>query len=493
MSLCLALNPVTIKELRQMVRSRFIATGLIGYLTVQLVGVSLVLLSSSSQTHSSVGLYSQALGQSVFHTVFFLLSLLLLLCIPLYVGTRLGLERGKEHLDLQFITALTPSQFVDGKVASAVVLILMFASGSLPFLVLSYLLRGIDVFRVLWAFCGLLLVAVCCLYGVLFLGAITASRVFRLFMLLFVIFVLFSFMVAVNVSGASMLSSGGGPSLSTWQELCGFAMGVLLIAALCALVRTCTVAALSPPHANRSLPVRVWVTSLWLFWGVLCLAFRLATGKSEGVGTWTIVSVLGSVILLAVSASMPCGHSRRVCAEVSPRRWVRGLQFLFFTGAESGMVWALALGFWTVIATHAMNRFEPGMRPEQGWSSSQAMTVFLYLSAYVCSVRAVWLYGLSRWLPPRLVGVIALALLALGGVLPYVLALDGRAGGLEPTALFGNVFAVFDRHCGYLSDHFIYAGVWAAIAWTACMPSIFDAFRRFRRPVCAVRTEEAAT
>ncbi len=490
MSLCLTINPVTIKELRQMVRSRFIATGLIGYLAVQLIGVSLVLLSSRSESHASVGLYSQALGKGVFHSVFFLLSLLLLLCIPLYVGTRLGLERGNDHLDLQFITALTPRQFVDGKVASAVVLILMFAGGTLPFLVLSYLLRGVDVFRVLWAFCGLLLVSVCCLYGVLFLGAITASRVLRLFLLLFVICVLFSFMVAVNVGGSGILSSGTGPSLSSWQEICGFATVLLLIVALCALVRTCTVAALSPPHSNRSLPVRVWVTSLWLFWGVLCLAFRMVGVLPKGGGTWTRASVLGAVILLAVSASMPCGHSRRVCAEISPRRWARWVQFPFFTGAESGMAWALALGFCTVIATHAVNLFEPRGSLDQGWASSQAMTVFLYLSAYVCSVRAAWLYGLNRWLSPRLVGVIVLMFLALGGILPYLLTLDGHAGGLEPTALFGNVFAVFDKDCRHLPDHLIYAGVWAAIAWTACMPSIFDAFRRFRRPACAVRTAE---
>ena len=492
MSFLFALNPVTLKELRQMVRSRLVATGLIAFLLMQLIGVSLVLLTVRSEAHSSAGLYGSALGEGVFHTVYFLLSGIVLLCIPLFMGTRMGIERAKEQLDLQFTTALKPRQFVDGKIASAVVLILMFASASLPFLVLSYLLRGIDLFTVLWSFCGLLVVAVCCLYGILFLGVIGVSRVFRIFLLLGVIFALLFIMGWVNIGSAAWMASGRGLPLSSWDEIAGFALTLLLIVSGCALARVVTVAALSPPHANRGLPVRACITAAWLLWGLVCLAYAGVKRDAGSVTVWGLLSVLAAAVLLAVAASMPGGHSRRVLAAVSPRAWVRLVQFVFFSGVEGGMVWALSLGLCTVASLVALNLCLPHLHNGAELTTGNLSAIFLYLSAIVCSVRAAWVYALKRVLSHRLVGVIALVMVALGSLLPYLLTLDSSAADASHASRwFGNVVSTFDSDNADLRFHIAYSSVWAMLAWSACMPSVFGAFRRFRRPVQDAPVAEA--
>jgi hypothetical protein len=485
MTVRLGINPVTLKELRQMVRSRMVAVGLIVYLLAQLGGVSLVLMSSADDG-SGGSLYGRALGQSVFHMVYFLLSFLLLLCLPLFMGTRIGLERGKEHLDLQYITALKPQQFVDGKVASAVVMTVVFASASLPFLVLSYLLRGVDLFSVLWMFCGLLLITVCSLYGTLFLGALGVSRTLRLFLLLGVIFALLLLLGTVNIGGAGVMSSGVGELFDSWQEVLGWLSALGLAIWGCALCRAVTVAALSPPHANRALPVRRGVTACWLFWALVALLTALETRESTPLYIWAFMSVLVSAGLLAVSASMPPGYSRRVLSSVSPRLPARVAQYFFYSGAESGMAWALALGFLSVLAILLVGAFTPWLANDSSLTSAQLVAIFLYLTAIICSARAAWCYALQRVVTPKLVGVAAAVMVLLGSTLPYLLTLDSGGGGDEHAARwFGNVAAVFDRDMTDLGFHLICSSAWALLAWSVCMPLIFGAFRQFRRPACA--------
>lgn len=470
------LNPVTVKELRQMVRSRMVSVGLVVYLFAQLAGVGLVLLSATGEASSS-GLYGQALGQSVFQAIYFLLSFLLLLCLPLFMGTRLGLERGKEHLDLQYITALKPQQFVDGKVASAGVLTIVFASASLPFFVLCYLLRGVDLFQIMGMFGGLLLTTVCSLYGTLFLGAVGVTRTLRVFLLLGVVGSLLFLMGLLN-AGTGFLFAGSGSG--SHGSLLWIGLMLMFAAWWCGLARAVTVAALSPAHANRALPVRVWFTAFWLFCGLLALAAGLHESDGGYVRVWALLSVLLFAGLQAVAASQPSGYSRRVLAAGSARRPVRALQFFFYSGAESGMAWAMALGFLSVLADAAAGALAFDWTNGTELLTSQVAAVYLYLTASVCAVRAVWSYGLHRLAPPKLVGIVAALLVALCSSVPYLLALDeGAAGVVFAERAFGNVVGVFSGAGADSGRHLLYAGAAALLEWSFCAPLLRRAFAQF--------------
>ena len=84
-------------------------------------------------------------GRNVF---MFLLGILLITCIgfvPLYSGIRLSLERNDANIDLFFVTTITPGAIVRGKYLTAMALTLLIFSACMPFMILTYLLRGIDL------------------------------------------------------------------------------------------------------------------------------------------------------------------------------------------------------------------------------------------------------------------------------------------------------------------------------------------------------------
>ncbi len=475
------INPVTVKELRQMVRSRLVAAGLIGQLAFQLIGVMVVLLSSREELQSGAALLERGLGGTVFNAVYFVLSLVLLFCVPFYVGVRMGVERSGEHLDLQYTTALQPRQFVDGKVAAAVILILLFVSAALPFLALSYLLRGLDVLQAMLATALLVLVAVCCVYEALFLATGTVSRAFRVIILLFALGFHLSLLGMVNTAGMAMVSFGEAVSLATWSDAALPAMILGCAVTCCLLLRAAVVALITPPSANRALPPRLCITVLWLVWGVVAGCVAGVRLKPDAVRVWSLLGVIAAAGFAAVAASYPPGYSRRVLSEVAAGAGKRARQFLLFSGAENGMLWALLLGMASVLAAAVAETALPGVpaaafddAPPAAW---QQAGFFLYLTAYVWAVRAVWRAGLAKWGTYRLAGVFAAGLALLGWVLPALVAL-GRGRG-SAAWRFGNPFFMFSDDAEGALALLPAAGVFAALALAANLPGLREAARRF--------------
>ena len=473
------MNPVTLKELRQMVRSRMVAAGLIGFLAVSLVTISLVLLSSQDELRRGIPLGEQGLGDSVFSAIFVILAILLLFVAPFFVGFRMGSERSNEHLDLQYTTVLKPRQLVDGKVTASVILVLLFVSASLPFLSLAYLLRGLDVLQALLATLMLMLVAVACIFEALFLAAAATSRVFRVLLVLGML----SFqgmLVSGTIAGGLAMVSTGGLSLSTWSDAA--APGLFLAGWLsaCLLLRSATTSLVMPAAANRAPAVRGWITVLWGFWGVIAGLYAWHETSTSPIMVWAFISILAFTLFGGAALSGAPGYSRRVLGEVSPRRWRRHLQFLFFSGAENGMLWALAMSALTLLAVLGVERLR-----EAGWKATnhdgpdtmQLAVLCCYLTAYLWSVRALWRGLLHRWITYRLAGVVAAALMLLGWGSPYLAAI----GSPTHTAVwaFGNPFAVFDDDLKDIVSTTIAAFIWAALAVAANLPGLLAARRLF--------------
>ena len=473
------MNPVTLKELRQMVRSRMVAAGLIGFLAVSLVTISLVLLSSQDELRRGIPLGEQGLGDSVFSAIFVILAILLLFVAPFFVGFRMGSERSNEHLDLQYTTVLKPRQLVDGKVTASVILVLLFVSASLPFLSLAYLLRGLDVLQALLATLMLMLVAVACIFEALFLAAAATSRVFRVLLVLGML----SFqgmIVSGTIAGGLAMVSAGGLSLSTWSDAA--APGLFLAGWLsaCLLLRAATTSLVMPAAANRAPAVRGWISVLWGFWGVIAGLYAWHETSTSPIMVWAFISILAFTLFGGAALSGAPGFSRRVLGEVSPRRWRRHLQFLFFSGTESGMLWALGMSALTLLAVLGVERLR-----EAGWKATnhdgpdtmQLAVLCCYLTAYLWSVRALWRGLLHRWITYRLAGVVAAALMLLGWGLPYLAAI----GSPTHTAVwaFGNPFAVFDDDLKDIVSTTVAAFIWAALAVAANLPGLLAARRLF--------------
>jgi len=473
------MNPVTLKELRQMVRSRMVAAGLIGFLAVSLITVSLVLLSSQGELRHGISLGEQGLGDSVFNAIYSVLAILLLFASPYFVGFRMGSERSNEHLDLQYTTVLKPRQLVDGKVAASVILILLFTGASLPFLSLAYLLRGLDVLQALLATLMLMLVAVACIFAALFLAAAATSRVFRVLLVLGMLSVQ-GMIVSGTIAGGLAMVNTRGLSLSTWSDAA--APGLFLAGWLsaCLLLRSATTSLVMPAAANRSPAVRVWITALWGFWGMIAGLYAWHETSTSPIMVWALISILAFNLFGGAALSHAPGYSRRVLSEFSPRRWRRHLQFFFFSGAENGMLWALNMGALTLLAVLVAEWLR-----EAGWKATnhdglEAMplaVLYCHLTAYLWSVRALWRGLLNRWITYRLAGVVAAALMLLGWGLPYLAAI----GSPTHTArwAFGNPFAGLDDRLKEFGSTTASAFIWAALALAVNLPGLLAAMRAF--------------
>ncbi len=132
------LNPILVKETRQAVRSRsFLLTFLLVLVACWVVTISGVALIGPS-------IYYAAGGGELFRAYFAVLTMPMLVVVPFAAFRSLVAEREDNTYDVVSITTLRPRQIIAGKLASAVVQMIVYFSAVAPCLAFTYLLRGID-------------------------------------------------------------------------------------------------------------------------------------------------------------------------------------------------------------------------------------------------------------------------------------------------------------------------------------------------------------
>lgn len=131
-------NPILIKEMRQALRSWQFALSFL----LLLVACWVVTIGGVAVIGPSI--YYAAGGGELLRAYYFILSLPLLIVVPFAAFRSLAAEREDNTYDLVSITTLRPRQIISGKLASAVVQMIMFFSAITPCLAFTYLLRGVD-------------------------------------------------------------------------------------------------------------------------------------------------------------------------------------------------------------------------------------------------------------------------------------------------------------------------------------------------------------
>ena len=196
--------------MRQAVKGKFIASVLMIFLVLQLMVIGGVLVLSNNLGSNF------NIGRETFIALLGVLLGTCLLFLPAYAAIRLSSEKSDNNVDLFFITTLSPVQIIWGKLSSALVLTLLFFTACMPFLTLTYLLRGLDLPSVfiLLAF-DFLIVTATIQFGIL-LGCLpgkTLTRSIRFLIGLGAVSGVFS--IALGASG-NMLFFGVGSVLSSW-------------------------------------------------------------------------------------------------------------------------------------------------------------------------------------------------------------------------------------------------------------------------------------
>src|SRR5208283_4355654 len=89
-------------------------------------------------------------GQEVFMFLAFALFLTCIGFVPFYTGMRLSLERNDSDMDLLYVTTIRPGAIIRGKYLASLALTLLIFSACMPFIVFTYLLRGVDLVSIFW-------------------------------------------------------------------------------------------------------------------------------------------------------------------------------------------------------------------------------------------------------------------------------------------------------------------------------------------------------
>jgi len=455
-----ALNPILLKELRQAVRSRFITVSYCLFLLLLVMVTGGVLWSRTSAMLADPGAMLGA-GRGLFQALFAPLSLVCILFVPAYTGIRLAAELGTGNMDLQFVTRLTPGAVLRGKLLCGIALGSLMVSAALPFLTLTFRLGGIDLPSAFVVLAMLLAMGLFATLFALMLATLPGNRVWRILIGLAGGGTLFNWMMMLNMGVAGMIATGIGSQLATaqfWQVAVLIVLGGIAVGGLFFMLAT---ARISPPTANRALPVRIWMSAAWLVTGLVFAGLAIYKREVAYLIPWIVLSCLLSMAAMGVACSERTTLSRRVRRAIPRRRVWRLLVFPFFSGADSGMLWAVLLGGGTLLIAR---RLEDGFARLSFDSDTEMVLAGLlaYTFAY-CQTARLLQYPLRKWLPDKAVWVLALVLLAAGMLTPVLVGMSDRALMAHALGAWtaGNPVALFypQHRWGALRV----AGVWSGV------------------------------
>ena len=467
-------NPVALREIRQMVRNKFVSVGLILYLFVQLIAVMLTVVSETDSNTGGVSLTGKGIGSDVAFTVSVILVLMTLGAIPMFTGIRMTLEKNADNMDLQFATTLRPVQFADGKFISSIVLFMLVASSSLPFLMLAYILRGLDLGDVL-LYVGIMTVFAMPLFHVaIFIGTLGTHKAFRFALLGTVVWV-----ATVVFFGFGVITLNGfGPGFESWD----FKYMILVAVCVCFILRGASAAQLAPPHTEGSFLLRNSLIVAWFVWGAAAAGLSLWKAETEYIVWWFggMCAMLNFLLFTAVSSKS--GMQRRI-APHNGKRSRFNLRFLFLSCAESGVLYSLILSAITGYIMIQIAKIVENKIDDEGIAA--VLFVFCYPAAYMITMRLIWHAVLRRITNCKYVGLLALLLMLLGSVLPYLLTIGNDSA--NPDKWFGNMNGAFDALTSWNSGHDIMefhmcvSAVWLTAAILLYTPYIISSFRRYRK------------
>ncbi|MDR0336083.1 MAG: ABC transporter permease [Planctomycetaceae bacterium] len=331
------INPLLLRELRQQVRNRFIITLINLYVAVLVLVclANLLFQQNSLQIHGVGGILFSGLAVTMGIACFF--------AVVVYTAFTTASERINN--DLMFTSALKPSTIVFGKVFAGAILTVLLMSITAPFVMVAYLLRGLDIEMVARTFLGLFVMIQVCNGIAICLSSNIRTKTQMVGIIcggFFVFMTLLNFII-------SFIYFPFGSGVNPWIQLFWL---FLLIGSIYSIFLAAAIASIAPSTSNRLLPIRLTVTVI--YFGSLLISFvfssPMVAGMPLGMTTDTVVIwVYVWMGILAVLMLMPvCERetwSRRIKRTLPKNRFFRAVLFPFYTGSANSLVWLALLGF----------------------------------------------------------------------------------------------------------------------------------------------------
>jgi len=456
------LNPVVVKELRQAVRS-WAVTGMLMFFLVVLFGAMVIFLVNQS---IDIRENTQA-GADIFSVFLVILAVASMLFIPLYVGVRMVAERQENNADLLYISTLSPLEIIFGKFVCGAYVIVLFFSACMPFLAFTNLLRGVDL-PTIFLIMAFLFGAVCAANMLaIFIACLPVSRIFKLLLGLGQLIVSVYLVGAAVAISFEMMRLGAGSMMGAvgfWETAATVACIVAMVGGLLFVL---SVALISPPSANRSLLVRIYVTMIWLLSGALTVYWVWRSSNASVIFAWCDISTVLLVAALAMTISDGDQLSLRVRRSVPKSRLPRVFAFPFFNGAAGGLVWVISLFAITFLVPIGYYSFA-----DKTARSSQVYSEFIEtyppMLAYALAYALTGLFLQRTFLPRRravLAGVFASAITiaAVAGPTIVLFCMNELSWKMMERLQLGNASNLLDN----LSSEQRMEHLWFASAWLA--------------------------
>ena len=345
----LDVNPVTLKELRQLVRSRIILWAMFLFPILLLAVDGLVV--ASQMPHAEPGKDPATLayeslmmtaGPGVLAATAILLGLVTALVIPLMTGIRLTLETGRGRMDLQFVTALTAQDVVNGKLAAAFLVSLTFTALALPFLTLAYLMRGLDLATVGWTVLDLLAISSFLTAVSAAIGSLRMPVGLRMTFLIggYVAFGLWMFIASIVLL---VDLAYGGSTTDAGKVVIVHLVTVAVLFSGILLARAWAASNLMPPHTDFLRSLRRTELALLVVAWTAALATAACTGDDDYALPIPIVTSFVLTLVGVVALFHPAEVPRVVASRAPKSFFVRALAFPFTPTAAAGALF-VALG-----------------------------------------------------------------------------------------------------------------------------------------------------
>ena len=408
-----AINPIVVKELRQAVRGRFVVTVITLSLIAQLVAVAVLAVTARINMDN---INAQPVGLGAFMTIFTLLFTACIFFVPMHSGFRMAAERSDTNVDLLFITTIRPRTIVLGKLFTALALVCLLFSSSLPFLVFAYVLRGIDFLSIAYVLVFALVIIGSQAILSLFAACIPVSKPFKL-LLAFALFIGTFMLYAPTLAVATEVMRLG--VTIVYQDKDAMTVTLAVGGALLTfdvLMLIVTTAMITPAAANRALPIRLSLALLWCVSAAAGVATMITARSVVPLALWAAMQLglLTLVLMSAIGERETWGP--RVARTIPRSHLKRTLAFLFYSGGAGGTLWALGFMGLTVACYYIAGSYAARLDYYDALGSHLSNAA-LCVAGYALAALLLRRTLLQR-IPPRVTWAIALLLFLLGAIVP---------------------------------------------------------------------------
>lgn len=422
-----SLNPILIKETRQALKSRqFVIT----FSALLIAALGWTVIGSLSMMPQ---IYTEPSAQRMLTGYYIVLAIPMLLIVPLAAFRSLEGEIDDGTLELLSITILSPRQIVLGKLASAMLQMLLYFIALLPCVAYAYTLRGVDLPTTMLMVGMLGVAGVLMTIVALVLAPLSRSRTGRIATLLALLLLLLLVEYFVGLLVIAMIQFGN-PVPPDWTiYLVAFvlmnavSLGILMLAA--------AAAQLTPESENRSTPLRIGMliqSSVMI--GLT--AFALAAFRDERqIGGVFLVTLLALAGLWTLAGSMfaaePATMTPRIRRELPNSFFARMLFTFLSPGPATGLVFTSLVVIVIASAGYLGLQYLRGLKGLRTFSPSEMQALVsvivlysCYLIGFLIAVRwIVWLVRI-RNNPRTEIGVAAMiVVLVITALIPYSIGL----------------------------------------------------------------------